>query len=125
MRAVEFYILLALSKRELHRYALKSVIWKDSLGSLNVRTEKIYLAAEKLENEALIELVDKRPVGKQNKPRLIYGLTPHGHLRLREEFIRLNHAVEIMKNAGFGEPQSVDFDLQRVLLDLEISAHGR
>lgn len=121
MRPIEFYILLALSRDESHIYALKSSIWKDSLGSLNVKAERIYPIVEKLQNEGYIELVDQRPAGKQNKPRLIYGLTEHGRLRLAEEFARLDHAVAIMKSGGLGKPQTIDPDLQRLLLDLEIS----
>ncbi|HVQ44269.1 MAG TPA: helix-turn-helix transcriptional regulator [Candidatus Saccharimonadia bacterium] len=125
LRPAEFYALLALARRELHGYALRSQIIKDSLGGVILPPNKQYPLLTRLQDEGFVDLIGKRPVGTQAKERHVYGLSPHGALRLREELTRLHHAVEIAQNAHLLEPPKLSPDIQRLLLDLEISAERR
>ena len=116
LRPAEFYLLLALSHTEAHGYALKAMIRNTSLGSVVVPDNKIYNLISKLADEALIDPVGKQPTNKSNTPRMHYAITQHGILRLKEELIRLGHAVKIGNNAGL-RGDTVPTDIQRLLLN--------
>jgi len=118
LHATEFYILLALAGGESHAYPLKGRISNQSLGSVNLNDAQLYRFLDKLCGEAFIEPTGPQPAGKSGKPRLHYGITPHGSLRLEAEIQRFTHAVAIAQNIGFTKSE-VPREIQRLLLDLK------
>ena len=90
-----FYILIALSRGELHGYDLGAVAQNDSLGSIQMKDGRLYQHVKKLVNEGLAEEAGTYPAGKLGKERLHYRITPTGTIRLKEELMRMEHAVKI------------------------------
>ncbi len=119
LKTQEFYILLALCEEEAHAYPLRGRVTNDSLGSVKIPEGTLYPLLQKL-HEGLIDLLGEKPAGKSQKPRLHYGLSPQGALRLKEELKRLNHAIKIGQNAGLMQEDEIPTDIQRALLKLEI-----
>jgi DNA-binding PadR family transcriptional regulator len=120
LKTHEFYVLLALSREEAHAYRLKSRIANDSLGSVKITEGTLYPLLQKLHDEGLIDLLGEKPAGKSRKSRLHYGISPGGVIRLKEELKRLDHAIEIGKNAALMTENELPTDIQRTLLELEI-----
>jgi DNA-binding PadR family transcriptional regulator len=104
LKPAEYYILLALAHSPSHTYALIGKVLNYSLGSVTISDKKLYSLIQHLAETALIEPIGEKPSGKSGTPRLHYTLTEHGHIRLQEEFQRLNHAVQLSHNLGIGNP---------------------
>jgi len=115
-----FHILFALSRTELHAYAIKSVVMNDSLGSVNLTDSRIRKLLEQLQNEGFIEIAASKPAGKSGIPRLHYRISEHGTLRLKEELTRINHTVKIAKATSLMENET-PIDIQRLLLTQKLA----
>lgn len=113
-----FYALLALSRSELHPYGLKNAIYKDSLGSIDIDAGRIYRLVEELHAQGLIDLTAARPTNSGPRLRKHYAISEEGTIRLKEEIVRLTHALKIAKNAGLTET-GVPLDIQRLLLEVK------
>lgn len=113
--AQSFYILLALSRSELHPYALKNAVFNDSLGSINIDPGRIYRLIEVLHSQNLIDLIGEYPASKGSTPRKHYRISQMGTIRLKEEILRLSHALNIAENAGLTET-GIPLDIQKLLL---------
>jgi len=114
---ITFYILLALSRQELHAYALKGAISNDSLGSIQAKPGVLYPLLTKLFEEGLIEQTGLKPAGKSGQERTHYGITHEGLLQLKDELKRLQHAVKIGEAAGLMADETPT-DIQRLLAQL-------
>lgn len=111
--AATFYVLLALTQAELHSYALISACANLSLGSVKLTGGTLYPLLQKLQDQALIDPVGKRPAGKSGKPRLHYRTSEEGILRLKEEFQRLEHVMKIGRNLSLMD-DTTPIDIQRL-----------
>lgn len=121
LSAQAFYALLALSRTELHVYAIRSAILNDSLGSINLAQGRVYALINHLHNEGFVEISGTKPAGKSGKERLHYAISPHGTLRLKDEITRLEHAVKIAQSAGLTQ-SDIPTDIQRLLLNVRLSS---
>lgn len=88
----EFYVLLALSRGPLSRYALKAVVRNDSLGSVVPQDGYIYPLIRKMHDESLNELAEASSSGG-----LEYQLSDYGLEALANEATRLRHALAILQ----------------------------
>jgi DNA-binding PadR family transcriptional regulator len=113
----DFYILLALAQSNCHVYALKSRVLHASLGSVNITPSQLYVVATRLHDQGYIDLLGQRPSGVSGKPRLHYGISELGRIRLQDEHARLTHAVAALEHANIAKPE-VPTDLQRLLLEI-------
>jgi DNA-binding PadR family transcriptional regulator len=118
----QFYILLALAREDLHAYALVGTIYNMSLGSIHITSGALYPALASLEDKALTDPAGHLPAGKSKQRRAHYAISSHGRIRLQEELTRMQHAVEIGKYAGLLDADQPPTDIQRMLLELEISS---
>jgi DNA-binding PadR family transcriptional regulator len=110
-----FYALLALSRAELHTYGIKDAIFKDSLGSIDISTGRLYDLVAKLHDDALIEITATKPTNNSTTKRIHYGISKYGSIRLQEELMRLDHAVKI-GHANNLMDNPVPTDIQRLQL---------
>lgn len=117
LRTLEFYTLLALAHRQMHAYALISTVHQHSLGSIKLTDGQLYPLLTRLHDQGLIDMLGEKPAGKSGKPRLHYGISDQGAIRLQEEATRLKHAVELAASAGILE-NPVPTDLQRMIKSL-------
>ena len=113
----EFYVLLALVREDAHPYKIKGRIWKDSLGSIELRDGTLYRLISKMCEEALIEIACDQYTARSDKPRLHYGITHHGRKALRHELTRIKHATELANSLGLYE-QPVPTALDELLENL-------
>ncbi len=119
----EFYVLLALSRSELHAYAIIHAVQKDSLGSINLTNGRVYKLVSQLHDIGLIDMISPDPAEQSTKPyskiRVKYSISTNGHIRLQEEMKRLDHAVGIGKATGLLD-NPIPTDIQRLILDHQL-----
>jgi DNA-binding PadR family transcriptional regulator len=116
----EFYILLALARGDSYPGEISSAVYSDSKGSVIIDASNLRRHMSKLEREAYIEPTGQFPTPRSSVPRTHYAITHHGILRLKEEFIRLTHAVGIGEHAKLTpdpEHPELPIDIQRLMLD--------
>ncbi|HVQ45008.1 MAG TPA: helix-turn-helix transcriptional regulator [Candidatus Saccharimonadia bacterium] len=118
LQPAEFYLLLALNRTEAHGYAIRAMIANLSLGSVRIPDSNIYRLIHKLADEAYIEPTGDKPTAKTGTPRTHYTITTHGTLRLKEELIRLDHALKVAQNASLMQDDT-PIDIQRLILDAQ------
>jgi DNA-binding PadR family transcriptional regulator len=114
----EFYVLLALSRSELHGYALNGAITNDSLGSIKLNSGSLYRVLGNLLTDGFIQQSAMSPAGKSGRERMHYRLTTEGKLRLEEEASRLRHAVQIADAAGVFDNE-VPIEIRRLMAESE------
>lgn len=85
MKQQWFQILLALSERELHGYAIQRAVLDQTDGHLRLWPAMLYRSLGTLERERLIEQVPAPDTEPQDERRQYYALTRSGLARLREE----------------------------------------
>ena len=112
----ELYLLLALSSGAGHAYNLRNRIWSLSQGAVEVSSGAFTGLRVRLQEIGYIELLEIRPAGKSGTPRRHYGISEHGLIRLKEELVRLRHAVKIAENAGLFDDET-PLDIQKLILD--------
>lgn len=80
-----FQILLALSGRELHGYAIQRAVLDQTDGNMRLWPAMLYRSLAKLEDGGLISQVDAPNDEPEDERRVYYGLTLDGQYRLDEE----------------------------------------
>ncbi len=89
-----YQILLSLSDRELHGYALIMDIRERTAGEVTLTASTLYGAAKRMLDSAMIRELDERPAPElDDARRRYYALTPYGRDVLREEALRLERAL--------------------------------
>lgn len=93
-----FQILLSLSDRELHGYAIIQDIRGRTDGEVELTASTLYAAIRRLLDGGLIEEVDTRPGPEDDDPRRrYYRIMPLGLAVARLEAARLERAVKMAR----------------------------
>lgn len=93
-----FQILLSLSDRELHGYAIILDIRRRTEGEVNLTASTLYAAIKRLLDAGLIGERELRPRGGADDPRRrYYGILPAGLDVARLEAARLERAVKMAR----------------------------
>lgn len=100
------HILLALSDRPRHGYAIVQEIEERTGGAVSLGTSTLYTALKRLRNDGLIQEMKRPGTGEEGRPKRVYGLTPQGRRALEEQTTRLQALVDhaVQKNAIHGGP---------------------
>jgi DNA-binding PadR family transcriptional regulator len=109
-----FYVLLALAHGQAHGYAIGAIAHNHSLSSLPMPDGKVYPLLKKLLGIGLIEEAGLQPTDKSTGDKMYYRLTKAGEFRLKEEFQRLQHAIEIADRANLINNE-VPIEIQKML----------
>lgn len=96
-----FYILLALSGNNLHGYALGAVASNHALRGIDLQDGVLYPLLKKMVAAGLIEKIGQQPAGPSGQPRLHYGITKEGRYRVKNDLLRIRHALKIGENLGY------------------------
>jgi hypothetical protein len=67
-----------------------------------------------MQRNGLVEEAGMLPAGKSDRERMHYRLTQEGTFRLKEELKRLEHAVEIGREAGLMD-DDIPIEIQRII----------
>ena len=89
LKPASFYILLALSDRSRHGYAIMQAIRERSSGRFAVRTASFYRHLARLIEAGLVAEAAIRPADDDPRRGAYYELTPAGHAELAAERARL------------------------------------
>ena len=93
-----FHILLAVSDRDLHGYAIIQDIRERTGGEVDLTPSTLYAAIKRLLDGRLIEELDTRPGPEDDDPRRrYYRITPLGLDVARLEAARLERAVKMAR----------------------------
>jgi DNA-binding PadR family transcriptional regulator len=93
-----FHILLALSDRDLHGYAIIQDIRERTDHEVELTASTLYAAIKRLLDAHLIEELDTRPGPEDDDPRRrYYRITPLGMNVARLEAARLERAVKMAR----------------------------
>lgn len=93
-----FHILLALSDRDLHGYAIIQDIRERTGREVELTASTLYAAIKRLLDGRLIEEVDTRPGPEDDDPRRrYYRITPLGTDVARLETARLERALKMAR----------------------------
>ena len=82
-----YYVLLALSREELHGYGIMQSVAQLTEGRVSIGAGTLYALLARFEEEKLIVLTDNK------ESRKYYALTPEGRQALENEFERLRRQV--------------------------------
>lgn len=93
-------ILLALSQRERHGYAIQRAVLDATDGHMTLWPAMLYRSLETLEAEGLIRSVAAPEAEPADERRQYYALTRSGRKRLREEVEMLSRWVAAARRAG-------------------------
>ena len=85
LKAQYFQILLALSSRDLHGYAIQRAVLEQTDDGMRLWPAMLYRSLAKLEGEGLIEQVDPPIDEPEDERRQYYALTAEGRERLKHE----------------------------------------
>jgi DNA-binding PadR family transcriptional regulator len=94
MREPTYFILAALQDEPRHGYAIMSRVAELSGDRLRLATGTLYQALDRLNREALIEVVREEIVN--GRARRHYAITPDGRSALQAEAVRLSEAARIV-----------------------------
>jgi DNA-binding PadR family transcriptional regulator len=95
MTDLAFGVLVALSGRELHGYALIKEL-REQTGRARLRTGTVYAALARLQDDGLVTEVDP-PSDDDDPRRRYYAVTPLGADRARVEAARLEELLDIAR----------------------------
>ena len=104
---IAFEILLALSNRERHGYAIMRAMEERSDGAISLHAGTLYRALARLVDSGLLEEVEEAPDPDPDERRRYYGLTGLGRRVARAEAERLASQVGSARAFGLlggGEP---------------------
>ncbi len=94
-----FHILLALSDREMHGYAIMQRIHRDTGGAVSMGPGTLYGSIKRMLATNLIEECDERPAPDYDDVRRrYYRITDFGRLAARAEAERLQQAVGVARD---------------------------
>ena len=85
LKPQHFHILLALSRGELHGYAIQRAVLEQTDQHLRLWPAMLYRSIGKLEEAGMICEADSPPEQPDDERRHYYALTAVGRTRLREE----------------------------------------
>jgi DNA-binding PadR family transcriptional regulator len=88
-----FLILLSLSERPLHGYAILGKVLELSEGRLDLSTGTLYGALKRFSEASWIERIDSGEADETGRPRKEYRLTGEGETLLRAETARMRSLV--------------------------------
>ena len=94
-----FQILLALSGKDLHGYAIQRAVLDQTDGHIRLWPAMLYRSLAKLEEHDLITQVDAPADEPDDERRLYYALTSQGRDRLRDEAEMLGRWAAAAKQA--------------------------
>lgn len=90
MRPVEFYVLLALAREDLHGYGIIRVTERQSGGKVVLDPGTLYRAIQRLRKAGLLQEAERREAGDlEDRRRRYYTLTAEGRELAAEEAERL------------------------------------
>jgi DNA-binding PadR family transcriptional regulator len=90
----QFYVLLALTDKNLHAYGIRNQVAYDSGGTLTIATGTLYHLLRRLVLEGLIQSIELTPGNDRGGTIYArYTLTNYGRYRLESEIKRLEHAA--------------------------------
>jgi DNA-binding PadR family transcriptional regulator len=112
----EFYLLQVLSLGEGHAYSLRGRVASLSLRAINPSSGTFSPLLTRLHDQGYIDILGNKPAGKSGAQRRHYGISELGVLRLKEELVRLRHAVKTAENAGLFADE-IPLDIQKLLLE--------
>lgn len=99
------HILLALSDRPRHGYAIATEVEERTDGTVEIGTGTLYTALKRLHRDGLIEEVEV-PGEDSGRPKRTYGLTEEGRAALETQSLRLralvDHALQKSVLPGLG-----------------------
>lgn len=94
LREPTFFILLSISTAEKHGYAILQEVEALSKGKIKLSNGTLYGALTRLQDQGLIERVDRDEAPSSGKPRKAYRLTRTGSVVLQAEIARLGALVQ-------------------------------
>jgi DNA-binding PadR family transcriptional regulator len=81
-----FQILLSLSDKQMHGYAIIRDIKRRTDGQLRLTASTLYTALKRMLSDGLIEESEERPVAElDDERRIYYSITPRGRRVLQQE----------------------------------------
>lgn len=95
-----FHILLALTDRERHGYAIIQDVERRTGGELRLSAGTLYRSIARMVQQGLISEVAKRRTHADDKRRRYYRLTPFGNACARAEMRRLSELVRLARQRG-------------------------
>jgi DNA-binding PadR family transcriptional regulator len=116
--AAQFYILLALSHKSLHGYAIGAVASNHSLRSINLKPGALYPLLKKMNSTNLIEKAGIHATGPSGQERLHYRITSEGRYRVKHELLRYRHTIKVGETLGYFK-DDLPPDLRRILDQLK------
>ncbi len=96
-----FHILLAISDRPLHGYAIMQAVDEAAGPHLSMGPGTIYGSIQRMEDSGLVEEAGTAGNGK----RRLYGLTPVGRQALEMESVRLARLTDMVREKGLAPRQ--------------------
>lgn len=100
---IVFHILVALSERPLHGYAIMQAVEEAAGSRLATGPGTVYGALSRLEESGLVREVSARELEEppastgRGRPRRYFRLTDEGSEALRAEALRLDHLVHVVR----------------------------
>ncbi len=94
-----FQILLALSRGDLHGYAIQRAVLDQTEGQMRLWPATLYRSIGKLEEAALIRSVGAPEDQSDDQRRQYYALTEDGRHRLEEEAEKMARWVRAVRGA--------------------------
>lgn len=93
-----FHILLAVSDRDLHGYAIIQDIRDRTAGEVDLTASTLYAAIKRLLEAGLLVELEARPGPEEDARRRYYRLTPFGREVARLEAARLERALRAARD---------------------------
>ncbi len=105
LTAPDYQILLSLSDRELHGYAVIMDIRERTAGEVSLTASTLYGAVKRMLGAGMIGELNERPAPElDDQRRRYYAITPFGRETLMEEALRLERALgQAMQKDVLGE----------------------
>ena len=100
LKPAVFHILLALSGREIHGYAVMQAVREQSNGRVPLQTGSFYRHLSRLMDDGLVEEAPAPRGATDPRRGAYYRLTPRGRQRLAAERRRLVELVAAFEHAG-------------------------
>lgn len=102
LKPVVLHILLALTDRPRHGYAIIQSIRDRTEGRIRVHTGPLYRHLRRLLDDELVEDSERAPEGVEDDTRrgAYYGLTPLGRRVLSQELRRLDRVLALGRDLG-------------------------
>ncbi len=96
-----FQILLSLSDKQLHGYAIIRDVKHRTTGRVTLTASTLYTAIKRMLREGLIEESEQRPVPElDDERRVYYGITAKGKRVLRREAQWLDEVAAMARRKG-------------------------